>query len=185
MESKTKLGRNGANGVAKALTAGTIGGLVGAWVMSEFQSVWSNVSEKLQQPRGNQGRGSNQDSGNEDQDPATIKAARRISEDVFHHKLDESEGKPAGQAVHYAMGAVSGAIYGVMSEIAPPVALGAGVPFGAAVWLIADDVAVPALGLSKWPTEYPLSTNAYALTSHVVYGLTTDLVRRFVRRALR
>ncbi|MFN2452708.1 MAG: DUF1440 domain-containing protein [Pyrinomonadaceae bacterium] len=74
-----------------------------------------------------------------------------------------------------AMGATSGAIYGVTAELVPVVTVGAGIPFGAAVWLIADDAAVPALGLSKSPTEYPLSTHAYALASHFVYGLTTDI----------
>ncbi len=62
--------------------------------------------------------------------------------------------------------------------------MGAGLPFGSAVWAIADDVVVPALGLSKSPTAYPLSTHAYALTSHWVYGLTTELVRKAVRKIL-
>jgi hypothetical protein len=43
---------------------------------------------------------------------------------------------------------------------------------------------VPALGLSKSSEEYPLSIHAYALTSHLVYGLTTEVVRRAVRKAL-
>jgi len=33
--------------------------------------------------------------------------------------------------------------------------VGAGIPFGAAGWVIADEIVVPALGLSKFPTEYP------------------------------
>ena len=40
------------------------------------------------------------------------------------------------------------------------------------------------LGLSKPPTEVPVSKHVYALASHFVYGLTTDLVRRAVRSAL-
>ena len=54
-------------------------------------------------------------------------------------------------------------------------------PFGATVWLAADDITLPAVGLAEWPTEYPLSTHAYALASHLVYGLTTEAVRRAVR----
>ncbi len=57
-------------------------------------------------------------------------------------------------------------------------------PFGAAVWLVADDAVVPALGFSKAVTEYPLSTHAYALSSHLVYGLTTDVVRRLVHKLI-
>ncbi len=79
------------------------------------------------------------------------------------------------------MGATSGLIYGIASEIAPVSTFSFGLPFGAAVWLVADDILVPALGLAKPATEYPLSTHAYALSSHLVYGLTTDIVRRMVR----
>jgi len=60
----------------------------------------------------------------------------------------------------------------------------AGVPFGAVFWLTADEAAVPLLGLAKAPTEYPVSTHVYALASHLVYGLTAELVRRTVRDAL-
>lgn len=45
-------------------------------------------------------------------------------------------------------------------------------------------VAVPALGLSKKPAEYPAAVHAQALASHLVYGLTTDLVRRGLLRVL-
>jgi putative membrane protein len=60
----------------------------------------------------------------------------------------------------------------------------AGIPFGAAVWLVADEVGVPAAGLANGPAEYPLSTHASALAAHVVYGATTELVRRNLVRAL-
>lgn len=160
--------------VLKGLAAGVIGGLVAAWTMSQFQNLLSKMSEES--------RGQSESSGNDE--PATVKVAEAISEGALGHELTKSEKPLAGEAVHYAMGATSGAIYGVMSELAPSVTIGAGIPFGTAVWLIADDVLVPALGLSKSPTKYPLSTHAYALTSHFVYGLTTDLVRRLVRNAL-
>ena len=43
---------------------------------------------------------------------------------------------------------------------------------------------MPALGLSKWPAEYPVSTHLYGLASHVVYGLTAELLRGAIRRAI-
>ena len=86
--------------------------------------------------------------------------------------------------MHYAFGTVVGGVYGVVAEFAPVVTTGAGVPFGTAVWLGADEIAVPALGLSKPPTQYPLSKHLYAIASHFVYGLTTDVVRRSLRKVL-
>ena len=86
--------------------------------------------------------------------------------------------------MHYAFGTSVGGLYGAAAELAPEVARGAGLPFGAAFWLVADETALPLLGLSKGPTAYPVSTHVYALASHFVYGLTAELVRRTVRGRL-
>lgn len=77
-----------------------------------------------------------------------------------------------------------GGLYGAAAEIARNVTAAAGLPFGAAFWLVVDEGAVPLLGLSEGPMAYPLSTQAYALSSHFVYGLTAEMVRRAVRGAL-
>lgn len=163
-----------AGNVMKGAVAGLVGGLVASFVMSEFQALVTKLAESEEK----------QKSKKNTEEPATVKAAKQISEKIFDHKLTKKEKGPAGEAVHYAMGATSGLIYGAAAEIAPMTTLGAGMPFGAAVWLVADDVVVPALGLSKSPTAYPLSTHAYALSSHFVYGLATDVVRRAVLRIL-
>jgi putative membrane protein len=158
--------------VLKGALAGLIGGLVAAFVMSEFQSVWNKLS------------GQEKQSGGEKQEPATVKAAEMIVENATDHDLTDDEKKYAGPLMHYAMGSTSGAIYGAVSELMPIARTGAGLPFGAAVWLVADDIVVPALGLSKPVTEYPISKNVYALVSHFVYGLTTEAVRGAVRNIL-
>lgn len=164
-----------AGNVVKGAVAGLIGGLVASFVMSEFQTLLSALSEEEKKSK---------KKNSEKDEPANVKTAEAISENVFDHKLKKNEKEPAGEAVHYAMGATSGLIYGIASEIAPMTTFASGLPFGAAVWLVADDVVVPALGLAKPATQYPLSTHAYALSSHLVYGLTTDLVRQGVRKLL-
>src|ERR1700678_440275 len=52
-----------------------------------------------------------------------------------------------------------------------------------AVWAIADEIAVPALKLSKPPTDYPVSTHASALAAHLVYGISTALLCREILKA--
>src|SRR6476469_3452273 len=162
--------------VLKGLVAGTVGGLVASWVMEEFQTAWTKAAEGQHSQR----------NGREDeqQEPATVKAAEMISAKLLGRQLAKEKKDIAGAAVHYATGGASGAIYGAVAELAPHLAAGAGIPFGTAVWLLVDETAVPLLGLSKGPTEYPLSTHVYALTSHFVYGVTTELVRRVVLKAL-
>ena len=77
-----------------------------------------------------------------------------------------------------------GGVYGIAAEVAPEVCATLGLPFGAVFWLAADELTVPLLGLAKPPTEYPLSTHAYSLASHLVYGLTSEVVRKTVRNML-
>ncbi|MBA3886717.1 MAG: DUF1440 domain-containing protein [Acidobacteria bacterium] len=158
----------------KGLAAGVIGGLVASWTMNQFQALVSALSTK------DKPKGQSADPG----DDATVKAASAVSEGIFDHTLTKWEKGVAGPAVHYALGTSMGGIYGVAAELAPSVRAGAGVPFGAVFWLLADEAAVPALGLSKAPTQYPLSTHTASLAAHVVYGVTTEVVRRGARRLL-
>ncbi len=167
--------------VLRGLAAGLIGGLVASWTMKQFQALTSKLAEELEKSEGGQKK--KEEPQQKEGDDATVKAASAISENVFDRKLTKSEKKVAGPAVHYAFGTLTGGFYGA-AELAPIITTGAGLPFGAVFWLAADEAAVPALGLSKPPTEYPLSTHASALASHFVYSVTTDVVRRAVRRVL-
>ena len=179
----------------KGLAAGAVSGLAASWVMNQFQSLWGKLTEGTEKPHGAQslqhgspqhgiGRELQERGSDEEGDNAAVRMAKIVSEEVFDHKLQgKREKEVAGAAAHYAMGATSGAIYGAAAELLPEVTVGTGLPFGAAVWLVADEGIVPAIGLSKSPGEYPLSKHAYAVASHLVYGLTTEVVRRAVRRA--
>jgi putative membrane protein len=179
----------------KGLAAGLIGGLAASWVMNQFQATLGKLLEGKEKPHGAQslqegsprhGAGRElQESGSErEDDNAAERTASIVAEGVFGQKLDEREKETGGAIAHYAMGLASGGIYGAAAELLPEVTVGAGLPFGAAVWAIADEGIVPALGLSKAPTEYPLSKHGYAFASHLIYGLSTELVRHAVRRVL-
>jgi len=176
--------------VWKGIVAGLAGGLVASWTMNQFQAAWMRLAANSDKPHGAQsmqpsdGSEGNQSEDAKEQDDATVKAAKAISENVFGHELQESEKKPAGAAVHYAFGVASGGLYGALAEVVPQVTTTAGLPFGAAFWLLADEVSVPLLGLSKGPTEYPVSTHVYSLASHIVYGVSTELSRRALRHVM-
>ncbi len=182
MSNNIRVARRQERDVLKGLVAGLVGGLVASWTMNGFQALTTKLAKDMKSAQG--GKKSQSSGEKKEGDDATVKAAQAISEGVFDHKLTKSEKQMAGPAVHYAFGTATGGFYGALAEVAPVVGVGAGLPFGAVFWLVADEAAVPALGLSKPPTEVPLSTHAYALASHFVYGLTTDLVRRAVRSAL-
>jgi len=156
--------------LVRGAVAGLAGGLTASCVMNGFQALWNKVYE-TPQPGGN---GEN----------ATVKAAKAVSEGVFQHRLSRREKKVAAPAVHFGFGGLSGAIYGASAEVMPECRVASGAMFGAILWLTADEMLVPAFGLSKAPVRYPPSVHVQALASHIVYGVTTDLVRRAVRQAL-
>ena len=165
--------------VWKGIAAGAIGGIVASWVMEEFQSAWMKITKSKQEQNG-----SAEKPKSDQQEPATIKAAEMVSETFFGRKLAEKDKGWAGNAVHYVTGGTSGAVYGLAAELVPRVTAGVGVPFGTAVWLGIDEGAVPLLGLAKGPAEYPVAKHAYALASHFVYGVTTEVVRHALRSSV-
>jgi len=140
--------------VWKGLVAGLVGGLVASWTMNRFQDVWMTLSVN---DHSTDTQSANAKS--KEQDDTTVRAASAISEGIFDHKLTGDEKRIAGPAVHYSLGTGVGGLYGAVGEVVPEVTKGAGLPFGAAFWLVVDETAVPLLGLSKGPTKYPLSTH--------------------------
>jgi len=178
------------NNLWKGMAAGVVGGLVASWTMNQFQALWSKLAEGSERSHGAQSmqRGSppqpSPAKNDEEQDDATERVASAISETVLDRELTKSEKEKAGAVVHYGFGTTTAAIYGAAAELAPGVTVCNGLAFGAAVWLVADEAIVPALGLSKPPTEYPLSIHVYSLSSHLVYGLTAEIVRRATRHVL-
>jgi uncharacterized membrane protein YagU involved in acid resistance len=187
--------QNGEPDALKGLVAGSLGGLVASAVMNGFQGLWSQLAEGGKRSHGAQSRqrglpdsgiGSELQASGKDnhEDTAPMRLANALSVALSNRELTRVEKETSGTALHYAFGISMGALYGVGAEFVPMITAGRWVPFGISVWLGADEGVVPALGLSKSPKEYPLSVHAYSLASHAVYGLTTELVRRAIRKAL-
>lgn len=181
--------------ILKGLAAGIISGLAASVVMNQFQSMWQKLAEgevrghgaqSMQHGLPNRGAGRIlQEKGKDNpDDDATERLSNFISEEFFDHDLTEKEKDLAGTAFHYGYGVTSGAAYGVAAEFLPEVTIGAGLPFGAFIWVTADEGVVPLLGLSKSPSQLPFSKLAYGFSSHLVYGLTAEMVRRTLRDKL-
>jgi len=161
--------------VLKGLVVGLVGGLAASWTMDRFQEVWFALATP------DQGSDDANEAQQQSDENATVQAGAAISETLFRHSLTPREKKLAGAAVHYAVGATAGMVYGVTAEFLPEVTVCFGTAFGTAFWLTVDEGAVPLLGLAKGPTEYPLSTHVYAFASHLVFGATVEGVRRLMR----
>jgi putative membrane protein len=158
------------------MMAGAVAGVVASFVMTRFHVAISGRgltdSEEPQSKKPVDG-----------QDDVAMKTADLAAQSATGQPLTQEEKKEVGGPLaHYAFGAAVGAAYGVIGELAPRSPFARGGPFGAAVWLIADQIGLPLVGLTPWPLKtYPLSTNFQHLLSHLVYGVTTAQTFRAIR----
>jgi putative membrane protein len=155
--------------VARGVLVGFVGGLIAAGVMSAVHHALSNVMPRP--PAGAQ-----------QEEDATVKVASGVTRALLQRDIPEDSKPRAGSIVHYGFGATVGAVYGGIAEAVPRVTVGAGLPFGVAVWLGAHVIMVPAAGLAPPPWRRPFAAELLEFVAHLLYGATTELVRRSLRR---
>lgn len=165
----------------RGILAGIAGGLAASWVMNEFSAtLGQKLSETVETPEEQQEL--KQQSDGED---ATMKAADKLTEAVTGGRhLTHAQRAVGGPIVHYAFGALMGGLYGGLAEYSDAVRAGFGTTFGGLLFAGADLIGVPAARLGPWATEQPASALVDPLATHLVYGATTELVRRTVRKLL-
>jgi putative membrane protein len=164
--------------------AGATGGLLASWVMNSFIA---GPGHRLQQSMQSDEQNREEQKANSEapKQDATMKAADAIvSTTTGGQHLSWEDQEKAGPVVHYAFGALMGAFYGALAEYWPGARAGFGTTFGSLLFTGADLIAVPALRFGPSPTEQPKSKLVSPFSAHLVYGATTELVRRLIRRAL-
>jgi uncharacterized membrane protein YagU involved in acid resistance len=151
---------------ALGVAAGAASGLLASWIMEKFMMRSQKLFETEQK---------------QNSEPATEKVANQVTQKVTGKTLPETRKAAGGEVVHYAFGAAVGAVYGLIGAFYPPARFGLGLPYGIAVFLLADEVMVPALGLAKGPTETPLPTHLKGFAAHLVYGAALSSGERLIR----
>lgn len=109
-------------------------------------------------------------------DPAHV-IANRAAEAVGT-SLSPQQPHPAGIAVHYGLGGVMGALYSVLRARIGVASVGAGVPFGLAMFLAQDEGLNTMMGTAGKPKDYPWQDHARGAVSHGFFGFVTELLLR-------
>jgi hypothetical protein len=78
------------------------------------------------------------------------------------------------QVVHYALGAIPGAVYGVCRRWIPFARSGSGLFYGLGVFALNDEYMNTKLGLASTPRAYPPETHLRGLAGHAVLGVATE-----------
>ena len=148
----------------RSLWKGLLAGLVGGLIATAAKS----LAEKVYPPRTHG-----------EPEPPDV-----LAEKIAGHPLDESSKEIAGETIHWAFGALTGAAYGALAEFYPKATAKEGATFGLALMSLTHESALPAMGLSAPPEEQTTREHTSEAASHLLYGTVTERVRSMVRRAL-
>jgi putative membrane protein len=146
----------------KSLAKGMLAGLIGGLVATAAKS----IAEKVYPPRTH----------GEPEPPAVL--AERVAAEVGHGRT------VAVETMHWGFGALTGMAYGALAEYFPAATAKDGASFGLALAMLTQETALPPMGHSAELPEQTVRERSSEIATHVVYGLTVETVRRFVRKRL-
>jgi hypothetical protein len=161
--------------------AGALAGCAGTWAMNYAQRWWTRATGEAPPPSAagkhdarewqerSEGRNSNE------------LAAQALARPLLGRRLTRDELAVAAMLVHYSFGAAVGALYGAFVERSGRQRFRSGLGVGTALWLGADEIAMPLVGLSEPTTRRPVEMHLQSLAAHVVYGVVAERVRSGVR----
>lgn len=180
-----------ANGkhLMRGMVAGAGAGLAASWLMNVFmtgpgQKLKEAVESDEEKEKEQIAQRRQAESG-EPKEDASMKAADKIvAAATGGQHLSMEARQKGGPVVHYAFGALMGGLYGGLAEYSCAVRTGFGLGFGAALFAGADLMAVPALKLSGPLSESSPSSLANPFAAHLVYGTTTEALRKVFRAVL-
>jgi hypothetical protein len=143
------------------LIKGALAGAAATWVMGQATAyLYEHESKEAREVEDN-ARGNR---------TAYDVAAEKTAE-LVGKELTEDQRKRAGLAIHWALGAGAGAMYGALRHRVPAADAGAGLLFGTAFWAVIDEGANYAFRLTPGPAAFPWQTHARGLAGHLVFGV--------------
>jgi putative membrane protein len=166
--------------VLRGALAGAVAGLAGTRAMSEAQRLWTHAADDhVPHSAGGKHDARDWQERTENQNANEL-AAQALATAVTGRCLTREQLRIAAPLLHYTFGSVVGALYGMWAERLRGRRTAAGADMGVALWLTADVIAMPLLGLSRPTTRRPVEMHLQSLAAHLVYGVTTECIRRIV-----
>jgi hypothetical protein len=104
-------------------------------------------------------------------------AAEAVGERAAARRLTPEERQVGARLMHYAFGSAMGALYGAYRARSRDMSPRDGLAFGLTLWAIADELAMPMLGLSGSTAKRPAEMHLQAAVAHIVYGGVTEITR--------
>jgi hypothetical protein len=152
--------------LAAGLIKGALAGAVATWAMGKVTTwLYDSESDAVRQREDAARTGKS----------AYVVAAQKAA-DFAGVALTDDEQQRAGIGIHWALGISAGAVYGALRSRFPATAAMNGLPFGAGMFLLLDELMNPVLGLTPGPAAFPWQTHARGLGGHLAFGLISEAV---------
>lgn len=159
---------------------GAAGGLAGTLAMAAYWKAVTDVSGS--DPRTQTRKTNGQTTSiallgihHQEGESSTEALARLGFEVVEDHEPAASQKQQLSNVVHWTYGATQGALYGALTRGLPGPDWAKGLAWGSGMWLLGDELAIPALGLADGPRKFPVRQHAHRLGAHLTYGLAAAL----------
>lgn len=120
-----------------------------------------------------------------EQRSAQIKILDDLSTKITGTPISIQNEAIAEQLVNFPIGATLGAAYGYGKKDKDIYNISDGVILGASTWVSTHETSLPILGLEPKPTDVPIKMQINELLAHVLYGITTEIVRNAVNKQLK
>ena len=154
------------------VTQGVLAGIAGTQALDAV-SIWLYDEETpLARFRENRARGFLH---------AYERAVERIAR-RFGRRLTRREKEAWGWRFHKAFGLAGGLLYAVLRRRFPVVARGSGLVFGAAFFLIVDEVLMPVTALTPGPRAFDWKVHGRGAVAHVAWGVAAESALRLAGR---
>lgn len=119
-----------------------------------------------------------------DQKSAQLKIIDNLSTKLTGTPIKTSNESIAEQLVNIPLGVSVGAAYGYGKRDQTETNLMNGALLGATTWASTHETTLPLVGLEESAEEIPIKTQISELFSHVLFGVTTEIVRSYVNERL-
>jgi len=97
-------------------------------------------------------------------------------------RLTRREMQKWGWRFHKAFGITGGILFEAARRRRPGVGLGAGLAFGAAFFLLVDEILMPLTKLTPGPRAFSWKVHARGAAAHIAYGVAAELTERTLDR---
>ena len=103
---------------------------------------------------------------------------------AFGRRLSRRQERELGWKFHQGFGLLGGIGYAALRKKNPRVGLGFGLVFGAAFFLLADELLMPLLKWTPGPRAFSWKVHARGAAAHVAYGVAAEATARLIDRAV-